>query len=248
MKCRILILSALIFMLSYSFVFAKETIVLTTLEWEPYIGQHLPNQGFVYQLVTEAFKREGYNVKIEYYPWARTVKMADDGNVDGYFPEYYADSRKEFVLFSDPFDGGPVGFFKLKSNNIKWLKLEDLKHYTIGVVRDYVNEDSFDAADYLKKDEANDDETNFRKLIGKRLDLIVADRYVGEYILKTKMPASLNDVEFVSPPLIEHKLYVCISKKTRNAQEKISAFNRGLESMKKDGTYQKILSDNNIKY
>lgn len=242
---KVLITLAVLLMLPL-FLMGSKTIRLTTLEWEPYIGKGLPDQGFVHEIVTEAFKREGYTVQIDYYPWVRAVRMSDDGVVDGYFPEYYAQSREEFALFSEPFKGGPVGFFKLKSNNISWKSLDDLRPYSIGTVRDYVNEEKFDATDFLKKDEVNDDETNFRKLFGKRIDLVVADRFVGEYLVRNKMPNNLPELEFLEPPLIEHSLFVCISKKAADADAKLKAFNNGLASMKKDGTYDKILIKHNI--
>lgn len=244
---RIITLLTLIYITTFMFsVIEANTVTLSTLEWEPYIGKNLESQGYVYEIIREAFKRSGYEVKIEYYPWMRAVKMSDDGLVDGYFPEYYAESRKDYAYFSEPFQGGPVGFFKLKSNPAKWSTLDDLKPYSIGVVRDYVNEEKFDNSDFLRKEEANDDETNFRKLIGRRVDLIVADKYVGEYLLRTKFAKDASSVEFMSPELVEHNLYLCISRKTENAQEKINAFNKGLQAIKNDGTYNSILTKHNI--
>lgn len=221
---------------------AGETVVLTTLDWEPYIGEKLPNQGFVAEIVKEAFKRSGYEVKFQFYPWARSVKMSDDGVVDGYFPEYYAKEREEFASFSEPFDGGPVGFFKKKTDKISYSKLEDLKAYKIGVVRGYVNEEKFDAAKFLKKEEATDDLTNIKKLLAGRIDMFVCDKFVGLSIANSQMPDKVKELEFIDPPLITQNLYVCISKKAKNNTAKIKAFNDGLVKMKKDGAYKKILA------
>ena len=193
------------------------------------------------ELVREAFKRSGYNLKIAYYPWARVVKMAKDGAVDGYFPEYYSDELKEDFFVSSPIPGGPLGFFKKKGKSISYSTLNDLRPYSIGVVRGYINTAEFDAADYLKKDEANDDLQNFKKLLAGRVDLIVADKYVGLYTMATYLPDKAGEVEFISPPLEAKDLYLCISKKSNQASALIQAFEAGYQSMIKDGTTTAII-------
>lgn len=238
---RIFTLAIVTVVLMVNSIFAGESIVLTTLEWEPYIGENLPGQGFVAEIVKEAFKRSGYDVKFQYYPWARTVQMSDSGEVDGYFPEYYAKERESVATFSEPFDGGPVVFFKRKADKISFKTLNDLKPYKIGVVRDYVNEEKFDAAKYLQKEEVTDDLTNIKKLIAGRVDLFVADKFVGLYTAKKELAEKAALIEFMEPPLVTHKLYVCISKKAKNGTAKMDAFDKGLKQMKADGSYNKIL-------
>ena len=174
---RLLVLTALIFF-SAVLGHAENKIILATLDWEPYIGQDLKNQGYVAEIIREAYKRSGYEVKIKFTPWARTVNLSKTGQVDGYFPEYFADEVKSHALFSDPFQGGPIGFFKRKDNKISFQTLQDLKPYKIGVVRDYVNTKEFDDADYLVKEAVNNDLTNLRKLIGRRIDLTIGDKFV----------------------------------------------------------------------
>lgn len=222
--------------------FSAQKIKLATLNWEPYIGEKLENQGYVAELVTEAFKRSGFEVEITYLPWARVVKMSEDGVFDGYFPEYYSDSLKEKFLVSDPLPGGPLGLFKLKDTAITFTRLEDLKPYKIGVVRGYINTAEFDAANYLKKDEATDDLQNFKKLMKKRVDLVVSDKYVGLYTIKNNLPEDLDKVEFISPPLEEKDLFLCISKKTSGFTLKMKSFNENYQKMKADGTVDKILT------
>lgn len=220
------------------------TVTLATLDWEPYIGEKLPDQGYVASLVRESFKVAGYTTEISFMPWARVVAMAKDGKYDGYLPEYYADSLKDDFLVSEPFPGGPLGFFKRKADSISFKTLNDLKPYKIGVVRDYVNTAEFDKADFLQKDVANNDITNLRKLTGKRLDLVVADKFVGTYLLKQDMPDKVDEVEFVTPALEEKSLYLCISKKVPDAEAKIKAFNDGLKTIKDSGKLATIMKAN----
>lgn len=220
---------------------SAETLTLATLDWEPYIGQNMPNQGYVAALVKEAYATAGYEVKYEFMPWARVVALAKEGKTDGYLPEYYAESLKTDFLVSEPFPGGPLGFFKRKADKVTFTNLQDLKDLKIGVVRDYVNTEEFDKAAFLTKEEANDDITNLRKLLGNRLDLAVMDKYVGMYLIQKEMADKAGELEFVSPVLEEKSLYLCISKKTANAEAKIKAFNDGLKAMHDNGKLAALL-------
>lgn len=219
----------------------EKTVTLASLDWEPYIGTKLPKQGCVAQIATEAFKTQGYQVKIDFLPWARAVASAKEGTHDGLFPEYYDEERLKDFVYSQPFKGGPVGFLKRKDAKITYATLEDLKPYKIGVVRGYVNTVEFDKATYLKKEEVDADLQNLKKLNAGRLDLIVIDKYVASYLAKQELGADAVNFEFLSPPLEEKSLYIAFSKKAPDSAAKLSAFNKGLEAITKSGRLAELL-------
>ncbi|MDY0362875.1 MAG: transporter substrate-binding domain-containing protein [Desulforegulaceae bacterium] len=239
MKLKLLIILCLLIIPKP--VLSIETISLSSLEWAPYIGKSLENEGYIAELVKKAFEISGYKAHIEYMPWARTVEMTKNGEFDGYLPEYYADTLNENFLVSKPFPGGPLVLFKLKSKNISYSKLEDLKLYNIGVVRGYVNTQEFDNASYLKKDEAKDDLTNLKKLGAGRIDLMIADKFVGLYLIKQKLPHYIEKIVPMEPVLEQKDLFLCISKKTKNPEIKLKAFNEGLDKMKEKKLLEEIL-------
>ncbi len=131
--------------------------------------------------------------------------------------------------------------FKVKGSTITYKELNDLKPYRIGVVRGFVNTAEFDAADYLHKEEVTTNLMNIKKLLAERVDLIVADKFVGFYLLNKYLPHMFGQIESISPPLQDKKLYLCISKKSDNADLKVKIFNKGLKEMHEDGTFDKIL-------
>lgn len=236
MKC----LLSLLFAFWGCLTLCAEDIRVATLNWEPYIGESLPQNGYVARVVREAFAVKGYTVEFSVMPWARVVKMAEHIQFDAYGPEYYSDDRAENYLLSDPFPGGPLGFFKLKINELQFQSLDDLKDLRIGVVRGYVNTEAFDTADFLFKEEAVDDLTNFKKLIAGRLDLVVADEFVGYYILRKELPLEADSIEFVTPILEQKQLYLCFPKDVSRSRELLRAFNEGLEHIRKNGTLDRL--------
>lgn len=219
-----------------------KVVTLASLDWEPYIGSKISNNGYCAQIAVEAFKRSGYTVKIAYLPWERAVKESEAGNYDGLFPEYFDESRKVKFVYSDSFPGGPVGLMKRKDKAITFKKLQDLKPYTIGIVRGYINTAEFDAASYLKKTQSEGDDVNIKNLYNKQLDLIFIDQYVAQYIIKTQFPSYASELEFIKPALEKKSLYIAFSKKGKDSDAKRKAFNDGLKAMKADGSLQRIVS------
>lgn len=221
--------------------FATDTVVLATLDWGPYIGRALPENGYVAAVAREAFARNGYDIDLKFNKWTRSVGLAKRGEVDGYLPEYYADNILEYATFSLPFPGGPIGFFKMKKDTVQFNSLEDLIGYRIGVVKGYVNTREFDTADFLDKDSVADDLANFKKLIAGRIDLVVADKFVGFHILHGAMPEEAPKIEFMENTLGTNRLYICISKQSENHGALLEAVNKGLAEMGRDGSIDRLL-------
>lgn len=221
----------------------EHTIRLATLDWPPYVGETLPQQGFTSAIVSEAFKRAGYKVKIDFMPWTRAIQQADEGNYDAVYPEYYSDDRNKSFFFSEPFASGPLGFYKRKDAKISYTKLEDLKPYRIGIVLGYINTPEFDTASYLQKETATSDEQNIRKLLAGRIDLIVIDKFVAQYLIKNSITEAIGKLEFLEPPLLDQKLYVVFPRKTAASEKKLQEFNAALKSMQEDGSLERILKE-----
>jgi polar amino acid transport system substrate-binding protein len=223
---------------------AKPVVHLATLDWEPYIGQKLPDQGYTAALVRAAFADQGWQVQIDFYPWARALRLARSGEVDGLMPEYFNTTRKSEFRYSFPFPGGPLVFYKRRADDIDFvidpaarpdLAFRALQKMRFGVVRGYLNTPEFDAASYLHKEEANDDATNLRKLVYRRIDLAVVDRRVAEYLIRTQYPDYAAKLEPMEPALADNPLYIAFSLKSPRQAAALTAFNKGLSAMKKDG-------------
>lgn len=87
---------------------AAATVQLVSLDWEPYVGERLPEQGYVPALIRAAYAQQGRSVSIRFYPWARALELARSGQVDGLAPEYYNPSRNAEFEYSAEFPGGPL--------------------------------------------------------------------------------------------------------------------------------------------
>ncbi len=220
---------------------SEKKIFLTTAEYPPYYGEKLKNQGFVTEVIREAFKRVGYEVKVEFFPWARSEMMAKEGASDGMFAPWYTEERKKWFIFSNPIPPpNTIGFYKQKDKKITFKTYRDLMPYRIGSVFGYAYPGDFEKAD-LRNNESYTDEMLITKLVQGKIELALIDKLQAEHLLKTKFPKQSDKFEFMEPPIEIRQQHLAISKKLNNAKKIISDFNRGLKTIIVDGTFKDIL-------
>jgi polar amino acid transport system substrate-binding protein len=224
-------------LLSVSVSAADKVVELTSLDWPPYSGKSLKEQGASVAVAKAAFKAMGYELKVSFYPWNRAVALAKDtsSSVAGYFPEYYSDDIAKEFTFSGPMGTGPLGFAERKDKPVSWSTLDDLKAYSIGVVQGYVNTAKFDAmvaSKALKSSTTISDVNNLKKLAAGRIDLAVVDKNVMNFLLKTdkQLSSSAGKLQFNSTLLEDKKLYICF-KNTAEGKKLADIYNQGLKKI-----------------
>lgn len=242
---RTAILLTILFFSQFSL--AEKVVQLTSLDWPPYSGKRLSDQGASVAVAKAAFEAMGYTLKVDFYPWSRAVSQAKNSSspYSGYFPEYHsADIANEFI-YSDAMGSGPLGFVEQSARPVQWSSLNDLKNYRIGVVQDYVNTTDFDAmmnSGEIKTEAVISDKNNLLKVINGRLDLAVIDRNVMDYLFRTdsSLRGKQSKASFNSKLLEDKKLYICF-KKTPQGEEMARIFNEGLKKIDVDAIMAKHL-------
>lgn len=228
---------------------ARSSVRLATLEWPPYVGAELPGQGYAAEAVRLACARSGIGVRYDFMPWARALLLAQRGDVDGVLPEYNNAERERQFLFSAPFPGGPVGLYKRRGDTIAYAHdpaddldaaLRSIAGHRIGTVRDYINNETFDHADYLEREEAVSDSVNLRKLQHRRIDLVFIDRWVAEYLLRSDPLLERGTLEMMQPPIAEPALHVAWSRKSARAATARAACDKGMAELVADGTLARL--------
>jgi len=218
---------------------------LATLEWPPYVGTDLPGQGYAAEVVRAACARRGVEVQFELMPWARALMLGLRGDYAGVMPEYRNTRREAEFAFSASFPGGPIGLYKRRGDSIAYAvdpltdldgALRSIAKHRIGIVRDYINNATFDRADYLTREEAASDRVNLRKLAHGRVDLAFADRWAAEYLLRTDPLLRDAELDMLQPPIEEPALHVAWSRQSDSAAAARPACDEGLAELLRDGT------------
>ena len=227
---------------------AEEIITVSTLEYHPWTGKNLKNNGFVNHVITEAFKRRGFTVRYAYLPWKRAVLETKNGSYAALSYVYYSKDREKEFYLSDPISEEKIVLFHLKSNPIKaWTNLVDLSDYKFGATRGYTYTKKFwDLANTrrLMVDVTNSDIQNFKKLLAGRIDIFPSGLVNGKSLLKKEFnPGVPPLLSFHPKPLSKTTGHLAFTKSRKNSESLLRIFNQGLAQLKKEGLFNKFRDD-----
>jgi len=218
-----------------------ETFSIAGDPYPPFGDPKDPRGGLAIELIREALKTQGHEVTMEFVPWARAEAGILNGSFDILPYTWRTEARIKVMAFSTPYAKGQVRFIKRKGDPFEYTDLDSLAGKTVGIVRGYGYGDAFNNATRVTREPANDLLINVRKLVRNRIDLTLEDDIVAHAHLQADEPTLLNQIEFVRNPLSVNPLYVTVGLQNPRAQTIINAFNNGLDTIKTNGTFERIV-------
>ena len=221
------------------------TLVLAAADTWPtaYLVDGRPT-GMLVDLVTEAYHRAGHSVEVKVMPWARCLKDAETGEVDGVFSSFKLPERERFLAFTnEPLAIQVIAFFARSGSTQSFDgDLAAVRDARIGVITGTSYGEQFDAA--VRKgvlqdvEKTNSIESNLKKLVLGHVDLVPSYRYVA--LATARRLQLLAQIREMSPPLDSVPTYLAFTK-VRNLSKQSEEFDAALASMKQDGTYDRII-------
>ena len=225
-----------------SLAIAQDRVVhLSATDWPPYTGSDLIGGGASTTVVRRAFEKAGYQVKVFYDLWPKAIEMARKGSDDvvAYYPGYHCRHRAGFVA-SEPIGNGPLGFAEHVDAPLVWVSLDDIgeRKLKIGTVAGYANTDEFDTKvgmGWIRAIPSQDDAESLRKLLRKRVDAAVIDKFVLEYLKATDdtIKSDAAKLRFNERLLEDKTLYLCF-RDDEDGNRLRQAFDGGLEGIEAD--------------
>lgn len=208
--------------------------------YPPFGDPKNPSGGLAIEIIRAAYKTQGHEITMEFVPWARAEAGVKNGSYDIVPYTWRTEARAKVLLFSSPYAVGNVRFIKRKGDPFEFNGLESLGGKRVGTVRGYGYGDAFANSPVFVREASNDLMTNIKKLLRERLDLTLEDEIVARSLISTDDPQALDHIEFVKTPLSVNPLYVTAGLQNPKAPEIIRAFNKGLETIRANGTLEKI--------
>jgi len=228
---------------------AGKTIKVAAYELSPYSVQARAEKGYLYDIVVEAYKNEGYTVDVQFLPPARARASVKDGQLDVLIPSYSTPGDKSDFIVSEPMPGSEIGLLgvkgkhKLNPDKSKLLseQLGLLSGKKVGIVLGAQTGTAFDSDTSIKKEATEKTVLNIDKMLLGRVDFVLVDKYEAADSLVSERPALIGKLEFIQPSLAKNSFYVSAGRKNAKADTFIKDFNSGLAKLKKSGRYQEIL-------
>lgn len=203
-------------------------------------------KGILVDIINEVFKRAGYDIEIKLLPWARCIEEVRLGRIDGIFSSYDLPERRSFLIFTkEVLIVQEQAFFVRNDSKITFDgDLKKLSNNSIGIITGTSYGPRLDSAIkegvFKKNDPTSSIESNLRKLIIKRVEIIPSYKHV---VLSTaKELGYLDKVKQLKPAIEAIPSYLAFSKNKADYAKIIKDYDTALLSMKKDGTYDAIFS------
>ena len=219
---------------------------LVSLQYPPYIYEESGEvTGFMYDVVSEVFKRMGHNSSTKIHAWPRSLEQVKTGTADAIYTAYKNDERVKFLDYSTTvLMPQEVVLFAPKGSDISFdgdfNKLKDLK---IGIVRDISYGTIFDGVmkkgDIVKVDAATNLEQTVKKFEAGRVDLIISNKYTALSMFKKL--GFQGKFEALPTPVQSVPSYIAFSKENNLAGVR-DEFDRVLQGMIEDGTYDSMIN------
>jgi polar amino acid transport system substrate-binding protein len=223
---------------------AADSLILLSEELPPY--NYLENgvpKGIsvdLMALMLERMNSTKTRKDIEMLPWSRAYKRVQAQENTVLFAMARTPEREALFKWVGPIATSNTALIARKKPQIKINSIEDAKKYSIGVVRDGVDEQLMVAAGipWQNLDVVAKPQQNILKLSRGRIDLMVHDEVVAQWMLRQK---GLNPDDFEAVfVVVKCDYYFALNKKTPDAL--IQALQKSLDELKKAGRHQEILN------
>jgi len=241
---------------------ALKAIVLLTLAWAPWcvaapflvVTSNYPPYSFVEEGVPKgmaidvlkaAFARMKVELRIEFLPFPRALRMFQHGEVDGLFPCSFKEERVAYTMYPKEYlITDSMALFTRADTKIHFTgDINQLGDYYFGKQRDAFNGQAFtDAVKsgvISKITEAEDQRNVVLMLVAGRFDIAAAPRQVLLYYAKET--GNLDNIKELLPALEKPvPAYLGIFKQSQHSALS-TRFDQTVAQMRRDGSYQKII-------
>lgn len=198
-------------------------------------------KGINVDLMREAFKRMKITPNFIPMPWKRAVYELQNGGILALASGFKTPDRELFAMFpSEALAMEHVVVVTTAVSGLEISSLDDLYGLRVGVVREYAYGHRFDSMVGLSKIEASSNPQLLKMLLSQRMDVAIMNRAVARAIAKkTKV---LPHIKFIYP-INSEPLYLLFSRaRGHEAATMALQFGDAIKSMRKDGTWARIVS------
>lgn len=221
------------------------SIRISTIEYPPlFQSQEIPGKGYgvASDLTVAAFKAVNIKVTFDYIPMARSVisvvtkrHPANLGSINWFIK----DQKQQHVDVVNLFNINFMLFYRKNRfpSGISYEHLSELQDFSIGNVRGSSTTPIVNNAN-LNLRWITALEQNFKMLNANRIDLAIGGETAGWALIKSLYPNTVDNFAVVKKPVHRVPIGLVFHKEQKLLSEQ---FNKGIDTILKNGTYFQIL-------
>ena len=221
---------------------AEKEITILSSNYPPHI--YMENgeiKGIRVEIMTELFKRMGYKYEPEIMPWARAIVMIKAGKADGICSIWYKPEREEFLYYPKfPYVLEVQAIYQpAGTKEILYASLNDFKGLRVGTIRGFSFPKEFMESSLFEIQTVATDKQNFKKLAVGRLDVVISDSIVGDYVIKQE---GLQDRVYRNRYNYNEGFwgYLAFSKKLPHGEFISEEYDRVMKDLVREGFYSNV--------
>ncbi|MFC4159268.1 substrate-binding periplasmic protein [Chitinimonas lacunae] len=231
----------LLMLLLASSAWAETVTIAAEDDWHPYCGKvGTEAKGMAVDIVREAFKAAGVDVRFEVMPYARCMEQAKSGKVTGCFDAARNSTlENDYVWHKPAMFKARINIYALANSTQSNLGVKDLEGREVAVTNGYEYGEEFDTNPRIKRSVNNQDVLGFRKLAAGRVQYAVAYEKVANAVFDKHKPEFAGKFKAVGMTA-EPELYIAFTKANPDGAKFAAKFGQGLEAIMKNGKYKEI--------
>lgn len=231
---------------------SAQKIVLVTGEWSPYTTSLDDNissgtgggYGLLTEIISVALQEMEVHYGYEFRPWSDVLDLLRKNEYQYAFPYRRTPDREKEFIFSDPlFTGRTMLFCNLFTipDPSEIHDVNDLRSYRIGFVKGYARQPELEeAASEFKLLET--EFLAFEELVDGTIDVLPAERVVGQRILQRYFPNSEHRVGKLPDFRYPDRVHLIALKENAEAAQFIERFNESLRKLRSSGIHRELIS------
>ncbi|WP_440056547.1 substrate-binding periplasmic protein (plasmid) [Pseudoalteromonas sp. T1lg65] len=206
--------------------------------WPPYVIDE--SSGFSVEVVGQAFANQNIRFQFMDAPFSRSMRLLNKHKIDIIPALWWSKQRAETVLFSQSYFHNNLVLVSAQQGVFHFSKIDELSGRSVCVIRGYRSVELLGAVEGILLVQLNSLNACIIHLSMGRVQHVVADELAILY-LKQRNPR-FTSLYIHQEKLAIWPLHIGINRHHPNAEQIISAFNQGLQTLKNSGVYHQILA------
>jgi ABC-type amino acid transport substrate-binding protein len=165
-----------------------------------------------------------------------------NGTFVGFIDHYSLNAQRPDYLYSNPYMVLPLHIASRLPKAIETNRLDKIYRTSLGIENRFANTDELRSERSVRWARTPDFLANIKQLADRRVENIIADKFMLEAFNKLLIEASYEPMYLSRQPIYEVELRLAIKIDTPNAQTIIDQFNASLSTLTASGELNKLIN------
>jgi polar amino acid transport system substrate-binding protein len=208
--------------------------------WPPFTDvEGKPRQAI--DLVKAALLRGGIQSRFSIVAWSSAVAALEEGKADGSAAMWKNPDREKYLLFSKPYLENRLLLVARKGDSVAFTKVSELAGRRLALTKGYAYGDAVTRARTVQLVVKDSDADCLRAVLSNQADYVLLDELLVRQLFNANAAKANALIVAGEVPIVKYPLYFALRKDYPGAAEIVDTFNRNVQAMMSDGTYNTLL-------